>query len=235
MVVNPAPPVVLLIEDEVQIRRFLRPAIEAAAYRLVEAGGGEEGLLMATQCNPDIIILDLGLPDVDGLEVIRRVREWSHVPVIVLSARGQEQDKVAALDLGADDYVQKPFNVPEFMARLRVALRHAAAGAAIETTVVSAGDLSLDLVRREVRRKGELIRLTPLEYKLLTVLVRHAGLVMTHRHLLKEVWGPGMSNESHYLRIFIHQLRQKLEDNPSRPRHLITEAGVGYRFRIDGV
>jgi len=225
---------ILVIEDELPIRRFLRPAFEGAGYRLIEAQTGAEGLLQATQSNPDVVILDLGLPDLDGLEVIRRLREWFHRPIIILSARGQETDKVKALDAGADDYVQKPFSVGELMARLRVALRHGAAGdSPTESTSIVAGDLTIDLVRREVRRKGELVHVTPLEYKLLATLARHAGLVLTHRQLLKEVWGPGHAEESHYLRLFMHQLRQKLEDNPARPRHLITEAGVGYRFRME--
>jgi len=228
------PATLLVVEDEIQIRRFLRPAIEASGQRLVEASTGAEGILQVSQCNPDLVILDLGLPDTDGLEVIRRVREWSRVPIIILSARGQEQDKVAALDAGADDYLTKPFSVGELMARIRVALRHAASTTATPgATTVSFGDVTLDLTRREVRRKGEIVHLTPIEYKLLAVLVRHAGLVMTQRQLLKEVWGPGHAEEGHYLRIFIHQLRQKLEDNPSRPRHLITEAGVGYRLRME--
>lgn len=231
---NSAPATVLIIEDEQQIRRFLRPAVEAAGYRLVEATTGADGVLQATQCNPDVIILDLGLPDIDGLEVIRRVREWSHRPILILSARGQEDDKVNALDAGADDYVQKPFSVSELMARVRVALRHGATTAGEkESAALTAGDLEIDLLRREVRRNGELVHLTPIEFKLLATLVKHAGLVLTHRQLLKEVWGPGHAEESHYLRLFVHQLRQKLEINPARPRHLITEAGVGYRFRVE--
>jgi two-component system KDP operon response regulator KdpE len=225
---------ILVIEDELPIRRFLRPAVEGAGYRLIEAQTGAEGLLQATQANPDVVILDLGLPDMDGLEVIRRLREWFQRPIVILSARGQETDKVKALDAGADDYVQKPFSVGELMARLRVALRHSAPGGSqADTTNVIAGNLTIDLARREVRRGGERVHLTPLEYKLLATLVQHAGLVLTHRQLLKEVWGPGHAEESHYLRLFMHQLRQKLEDNPARPKHLITEAGVGYRFRIE--
>lgn len=224
---------VLVVEDEIQIQRFLRPAIEAADFQLVEATNGKEGLLRASQDGPDVVILDLGLPDIDGLEVVRRIREWSKMPIIILSARGQEQDKVAALDAGADDYVQKPFSVAELMARIRVAQRHAISESSGQAeTSFAAGDLSIDLLRREVRRKGQLIHLTPIEYKLLSALVRHAGFVLTQGQLLKEVWGPGHGQESHYLRIFIRQLRQKLEANPSRPRHLITEIGVGYRFRI---
>lgn len=222
---------VLVVEDELPIRRFLRPAIEAAGWQLVEAETAAAGILQATQARPDVIILDLGLPDADGIEVIRRVREWSALPIIILSARGQESDKVAALDAGADDYVQKPFNVPELMARIRVALRHAATlgQPGTESTLV-AGDIVIDLTRRVVTRGGAEVHLTPIEYKLLTTLARHAGLVMTHRQLLKEVWGPGHAEESHYLRIFVRQLRQKLEGNPAQPQHICTEVGVGYRF-----
>lgn len=229
------PAIILVIEDEVPIRRFLAPAIEGAGFKLLEAGTGQAGLLQASQHPPDVIILDLGLPDMDGLDLIARLREWFRGPILVLSARGQEGDKVKALDAGADDYVQKPFSVGELLARIRVALRHAAASTtvAIPTSSVSFGEIAIDLVRREVRRKGELVHLTPMEYKLLTVLVRHAGLVLTHRQLLREVWGPGNADESQYLRLFMHQLRQKLEANPSQPKHLITETGVGYRLRTE--
>ena len=228
------PATVLVIEDELPIRRFLRPAVEAAGWRLIEADAGERGILEASQSRPDAIILDLGLPDIDGIEVIRRIREWSTVPIVILSARGQDQDKVDALDAGADDYVPKPFSVSELMARIRVALRHAAnrAQPSAEPTIV-AGDITIDLVRRQVTRQGQEVHLTPIEYKLLTVLAGHAGLVLTHRQLLKEVWGPGHAEESHYLRIFVRQLRHKLEENPTQPRHILTEVGVGYRFVVD--
>jgi two-component system KDP operon response regulator KdpE len=225
------PATLLVIEDELPIRRFLRPAVEAAGWRLVEAANGQAGILEASQSRPDAIILDLGLPDLDGIEVIRRIREWSAVPVIILSARGQEQDKVSALDAGADDYVQKPFSVGELMARVRVALRHAEGRAQPgQEAIIVAGDLMIDLVRRQVTRAGQEVHLTPIEYKLLTTLARNAGLVLTHRHLLNDVWGPGHAQEAHYLRIFVRQLRQKLEENPAQPRHLLTEVGVGYRF-----
>lgn len=223
---------VLVIEDELQIRRFLRPAIEAAGFTLIEAVDGKNGMLEASQASPDVIVLDLGLPDMDGLEVIRRLREWCQTPIIILSARGQETDKVAGLDAGADDYVQKPFSVSELMARIRVALRHSTASE--ETVpVVVAGEMKIDLLRREVTRDGQIVHLTPIEFKLLATLLKHNGMVLTHRQLLKEVWGPGHSEESHYLRIFIRQLRHKLEINPSRPAHILTETGVGYRFRIE--
>lgn len=230
---NTAPATVLVVEDELPIRRFLRPAIEAAGWRLVEAETAAAGILEATQARPDVIILDLGLPDIDGIEVVRRVREWSAMPIIILSARGQESDKIAALDAGADDYVQKPFNVAELMARIRVALRHATSLSqpSANSTVV-AGDIAIDLARRVVTRGGAEVHLTPIEYRLLTTLARHAGLVMTHRQLLKEVWGPGHAEESHYLRMFVRQLRHKLERNPNQPEHLLTEVGVGYRFRL---
>lgn len=228
---NSSPATILLVEDEQPIRRFLRPAIEAAGWRLVEAATAAAGILEASQSMPDAIILDLGLPDADGIEVIRRVREWSPVPIIILSARGQEADKVVALDAGADDYLQKPFSVKELMARIRVSLRHAAmAGEQAGKETLVAGDITIDLGRRVVTRDGAEVHLTPIEYKLLTTLARHAGLVMTHRQLLKEVWGPGHAEESHYLRIFVRQLRQKLEHNPTRPRHILTELGVGYRL-----
>ena len=228
------PPTVLVIEDETPIRRFLRPSLEAEGYRLVEAASGKAGLLEASQNNPDVIVLDLGLPDMDGLDVIRQLREWTAVPIIILSARGQEGDKIAGLDAGADDYVGKPFSVGELMARIRVTLRHAAQSQREDhLSTIEAGDIRIDLLRREVWRNGEEVRLTPIEYKLLTTLVRHAGLVLTHRQLLQQVWGPGHGDESHYLRIFIHQLRHKLEANPSRPQHLLTEAGVGYRFKLE--
>lgn len=225
---------ILVVEDELPIRRFLRPAVEAAGWRLLEADTGERGLLEASQNRPDVIILDLGLPDIDGIEVVRRVREWSVVPIIILSARGQEKDKIAALDAGADDYVQKPFNVGEFVARIRVALRHAASRAqpSPEATII-AGDITIDLHRRVVTKLGKDVHLTPLEYKLLTTLARHAGMVLTHRQLLREVWGPGHAEDSASLRMVVRQLRQKLEQDPTQPQLLLTEMGVGYRFRIE--
>ncbi|MCC7291823.1 MAG: response regulator [Phycisphaerales bacterium] len=228
------PACVLLVEDELPIRRFLRPSIDAAGWRLVEAETGQRGILEASQNRPEVIILDLGLPDIDGIEVVRRVREWSAVPIIILSARGQEKDKIAALDAGADDYVSKPFGVGELIARVRVAMRHAARQAqpSADATIV-AGDIVIDLPRRVVTRCGQEVHLTPLEYKLLTTLARHAGMVMTQRQLLREVWGPGYAEESTYLRMFVRQLRQKLEKEPSQPRYLLTEVGVGYRLRLE--
>jgi two-component system KDP operon response regulator KdpE len=227
-----AAPLLLLIEDEPQMRRFLRTALGANDYRLVEAETAKEGLAQAAARNPDVILLDLGLPDRDGLEVARELREWSATPIIVLSARGREEDKVKALDLGADDYLTKPFGVEELLARIRVALRHAAMppGTAPEP-VFEAGDLRVDLPARRVWRAGEEIHLTPTEYKLLTTLVRHAGKVLTHRQLLKEVWGSNYVNQSHYVRVYLAQLRQKIEADPARPRLLLTEPGVGYRLK----
>ena len=227
-------PLILLIEDEPQMRRFLRTALTANDYRLVEATTAKEGLAQAAARNPDVVLLDLGLPDRDGLEVARELREWSGTPIIVLSARGREEDKVKALDLGADDYLTKPFGVEELLARMRVALRHAATppGEPPEP-VFEAGDLRVDLPDRRVWRAGEEVHLTPTEYKLLATLVRHAGKVLTHRQLLKEVWGANYVNQSHYVRVYLAQLRQKIEADPARPRLLLTEPGVGYRLKTE--
>jgi len=224
-------PLILLIEDEPQMRRFLRTALTTNDYRLVEAETAKEGLAQAAARNPDVILLDLGLPDRDGLDVARELREWSGTPIIVLSARGREQDKVAALDFGADDYLTKPFGVAELLARIRVALRHAALppGSAPEP-IFEAGELRVDLADRRVWRQGQEVHLTPTEYKLLATLVRHAGKVLTHRQLLKEVWGANYVNQSHYVRVYLAQLRQKIEADPARPRLLVTEPGVGYRL-----
>ena len=227
-------PLVLLIEDEPQMRRFLRTALESNDYRLVEAGTAREGLAHAAARNPDVILLDLGLPDRDGLEVARELREWSGTPIIVISARGQEADKVKALDLGADDYLTKPFGVEELLARIRVALRHAATPAgALPEPIFESGELRVDLPNRRVWRAGKEVHLTPTEYKLLVTLVRHAGKVLTHRMLLKEVWGPNYVNQAHYVRVYLAQLRQKIEADPARPRLLLTEPGVGYRLKAD--
>jgi two-component system, OmpR family, KDP operon response regulator KdpE len=225
-------PLILVVEDEPQMRRFLRAALGGHRYRLVEAATAKEGLAHAAGRNPDVILLDLGLPDEDGLQVTRQIREWSQVPIIVISARGKEPDKVRALDLGADDYLTKPFGVEELLARIRVALRHAlaTAGAAPEP-VYQSGDLTVDLANRQVTRAGRTIHLTPTEYKLLAALVRHAGKLLTHRQLLQEVWGGNYVSQFHYLRIYIMQLRQKIEENSTLPRYILTEPGVGYRFK----
>lgn len=223
-------PVIVLIEDELQIRRFLRANLLGQGYRLFEAATGGDGLMEAATRQPDVVVVDLELPDMDGIDVIRRLREWTNVPVIVLSARGQERDKVAALDAGADDYVSKPFGPGELLARIRVALRHSARVAGEDATTFAVGDLQVDLPRRQVFVAGKEVHLTPIEYKLLTTLVRHAGKVLTHRQLLKEVWGPSHSSEAHYLRVYMVQLRRKLEADPTRPRYLLTEPGIGYRL-----
>ncbi|MBZ5590293.1 MAG: response regulator [Acidobacteriia bacterium] len=228
-------PTVLLIEDDPQIRRFLRATLPAHGFRLIEAEAGERGLVEAATRNPEVVLLDLGLPDIDGLEVTRRLREWSAVPIVVLSARGLERDKVAALDAGADDYLTKPFGVEELLARLRVALRHASrAGGDVPGPVFAAGGLEVDLAARRVRTAGQEVHLTPTEFRLLAVLVKHAGKVVTQRQLLVEVWGPGAAGNAHYLRVQMHGLRHKLEKTPARPRYLITEPGVGYRLREEG-
>ncbi|HEX9164598.1 MAG TPA: response regulator [Gemmatimonadales bacterium] len=224
-------PVVLLIEDEPQMRRFLRATLRAHAYHVVEAATGREGLSQAAGRNPDLILLDLGLPDVDGLALTRQLRSFTRAPIIVISARGQERDKVAALDLGADDYLTKPFGVPELLARIRVALRHSAEPPGSDAaSVFESGDLRVDLPRRQVLCRNEEIHLTPTEYKLLTTLVRYAGRVITHRQLLQEVWGTNYAEQTHYLRVYMRQLRHKLERDPTRPRLLLTEPGVGYRL-----
>jgi two-component system KDP operon response regulator KdpE len=224
---------ILIIEDEPPIVRFLRTALAGHGYAFHEAATGQEGLAQAASCRPDIVLLDLGLPDMDGIEVIRRLRSWSAVPVIIISARGQEQDKVAALDAGADDYLTKPFGIPELMARIRAALRHAGrAGDDAESAVFVSGDLKVDLAGHLVYLHGKEIALTPVEFRLLALLVKHAGKVVTQRQLLKEVWGPHLTDETTYLRVFVHQLRYKLEANPARPKYILTEAGVGYRFKL---
>jgi two-component system, OmpR family, KDP operon response regulator KdpE len=225
-------PMVLIIEDEPQMRRFLRATLRAHDYLVVEAATAREGLMQAAGRNPEIVLLDLGLPDADGLEVARTLRQSTRTPIIVLSARGQERDKVAALDHGADDYLTKPFGVQELLARMRVALRHAALPAdAPPEPVFQAGDLRVDLIRRHVFRGSQEVHLTPTEYKLLAALIRHAGRVITHRQLLQEVWGASYVDQTHYLRVYMAQLRHKLEPDPARPRLLTTEPGVGYRLR----
>jgi len=222
---------VLVIEDEPQMRRFLRPALEGQGYRVVEASTAREGMALASSHNPDLVILDLGLPDGDGIEVTQRLREWSAAPIVVVSARGQEADKVAALDAGADDYLTKPFGTGELFARLRVANRHSAAVKEGGEPVFEAGGLKIDVAARQVYRDGQEVHLTALEYKLLATLARHAGRVVTHRQLLKEVWGPSSVNETQYLRVYMAQLRHKIEKDPARPALLVTETGVGYRLR----
>jgi two-component system KDP operon response regulator KdpE len=225
-------PLVLIVEDEIQMRRFLRTALSAQDYRIVEAESAKEALVAGTTHSPEVILLDLGLPDGDGITLTRQIREWSRVPIIVISARGREGDKVAALDAGADDYLTKPFGVNELLARIRVALRHAAqSGPDSSSTVVEVGGLRIDPARREVTLDGREVHLTPIEYRLLALLACNAGKVLTHRQLLTEVWGPAYVNETHYLRVFMTQLRRKIEPDSARPRLLVTEPGVGYRMR----
>jgi len=225
-------PLILLIEDEPQLRRFLRTTLTTRGFRLLEAENGQQGLMHATGHNPDLVLLDLGLPDMDGIEVVKRLREWSGVPVIVISARGQEDDKIKALDLGADDYLTKPFAAGELLARMRVALRHATAQAkeAPEPVFESEG-LRVDLAKRQVFVRGEEVHLTPIEYKLLALLVRHSGKVVTQQQVLREVWGPTQTDQTHYLRVYMGHLRRKIEADPARPKLLLTETGVGYRLR----
>jgi two-component system, OmpR family, KDP operon response regulator KdpE len=226
-------PLVLLIEDEPQMVRFLRASLCTHGYRLIESITAADGLAQAAARNPDLILLDLGLPDLDGLEVTRRLREWTRTPIIVLSARGQDEDKIGALDAGADDYLTKPFSVGELLARMRVALRHVTAPASGKPEpVFTLDELRVDLGKREVFVGDKAVHLTPTEYKLLTVLVQHAGKVVTHRQLLKEVWGPPHADNTQYLRVYMAQLRQKLEPNPARPQYLINEPGVGYRLKV---
>jgi len=228
---NSAKPVIVVIEDDPQICRFLRTSLGVQGFQVVEAGTGERGLIEIGTRKPELVILDLGLPDMDGIMVIRKVREWSAVPIIVLSARSQESNKIAALDAGADDYLTKPFSIGELLARIRVSLRHAArlAGDSVATLFCS-GDLQVDLALRSVHIGEQEIHLTPIEYRLLTVLIRHAGKVLTHRQLLLDVWGPAYVEHAHYVRIYMGQLRRKLETDPAQPRYLLTEAGVGYRL-----
>jgi two-component system KDP operon response regulator KdpE len=225
--------VIVAIEDDPQIRRFLRTGLESHGFQIHEADTGKLGLIEAANRKPDLVILDLGLPDMDGVEVVKKLREWSGMPVIVLSARATETDKVAALDAGADDYLTKPFGLGELLARIRVALRHASATAQEKGGVFLVAGLKVDLPHRRVYRDGSEVHLTPIEYRLLATLVKHAGKVLTHRQLLKEVWGPGHVERSHYLRIYMAGLRHKLETDPARPRFLLTEAGVGYRLAAE--
>ena len=228
-----APVTVLIVEDEPSMRSFLRASLTSHRYRVLEAESGQYGLQLAASHGPDVILLDLGLRDLDGVEVARRLREWTQTPIIVLSARGREQDKVEALDAGADDYLIKPFGMAELLARVRVALRHKAALAQSgEEPLFTVGELRVDLAKRQVFRGSDEIHLTPIAFRLLAVLVRNAGRVVTHRQLLRDVWG-AKATDTHYLRVFMGQLRQKLEPNPSKPRYLMTESGVGYRLKED--
>jgi two-component system KDP operon response regulator KdpE len=225
-------PAIVCIEDDPQMRRFLRTGLGAQGFRVFDAETGGQGLAEAGTRKPDLVILDLGLPDMDGVEVVRELRSWTRMPVIVLSARSMESDKIAALDAGADDYLTKPFGLGELLARIRVALRHANATAE-QGEAFAAGDLNVDFTKRLVTLKGQKLHLTPIEYRLLSVLIRNAGKVLTHRQLLKDVWGPAYADRSHYLRVYMGQLRHKIEADPARPRYLLTEPGVGYRFMAE--
>jgi two-component system KDP operon response regulator KdpE len=228
------PTYILVVEDEPQMQKFLRMSLASEGYRVVEATKGQEGIDLARTHNPDLVLLDLGLPDMDGTDVTKALREWSAKPIIVISARGQEEDKIRALDAGADDYLTKPFATGELMARIRVALRRTAhAGQERPEPVLEVGGLAMDLDKRQVFVGGSEVHLTPNEYKLLTVLMKNAGRVLTHRQLLKEVWGPAYASQTQYLRVYMVQLRHKLEADSARPRYLVTEPGVGYRLKVD--
>jgi two-component system KDP operon response regulator KdpE len=227
-----AAPVALVIDDEPQMRRLLRVTLEANGYRVFDAATGQDGVAQAAQRRPDVVLLDLGLPDLEGTEVLKRLREWSRVPVIILSVRDREDDKVATLDAGADDYVAKPFNSAELLARLRAALRHGQPQGA--DAIFRSGDLEMDLSKRVVLKNKVEVKLTPIEYSLLRLLVTHAGKVLTHRQLLTEVWGAKAVEQTHYLRVHIAHLREKIEDNPSKPELIITEPAIGYRLLPKG-
>jgi len=218
----------LVVDDEAAILRFLRPALEANAYEITSAGTAAEALKRIAAEQPDIVVLDLGLPDGDGKDVIRKVRQWSDVPIVVLSARDRDSEKIEALDLGADDFVNKPFSIGELMARLRAALRHRMQRQS-ETPVLRAGDIEIDIPRHRITRAGEEVKLTPKEFDLLSFLARHAGKVVTHRQILEEVWGPAHGGDTQYLRVYINHVRQKIETDPEDPKIVITEPGIGYR------
>lgn len=221
---------ILVIEDEISIRRFLKTALQSQGYHFIEAATGIAGIKMVEEYAPSVVLLDLGLPDIDGLEVIQKIRMWSSMPIIIFSARDQEQDKIQALDNGADDYLTKPFSVAELSARIRVALRHASRIKENEAPVLVLGDMKIDLLNRCVTKNEEKILLSPIQYSILSLLIRHRNKMVTHKQLLREVWGDHHTNDVEYLRIYIHQLRQKLEPNPAQPLYLKTEPGVGYRF-----
>jgi two-component system KDP operon response regulator KdpE len=226
-------PVIVVIEDDPQMRRFLRTSLGSHGFQVYEAETGRRGLVEAGVRKPDIVLVDLGLPDMDGVDVVKALREWTRLPIIILSARSAEQHKIEALDAGADDYLTKPFGIGELLARLRVALRHSAINPENATNEIFAtGELKVDLLKRMVFIGEREVHLTPIEYRLLSVLVKHAGKVLTHRQLLQDVWGPSYSENSHYLRVYMRQLRHKLESDPNKPQLLTTESGVGYRLKI---
>ncbi|HHY99176.1 MAG TPA: response regulator [Firmicutes bacterium] len=219
---------ILVVDDEAQIRRLLNVALTAHGYQVEEANCGQDAIARAATAHPDLVVLDLGLPDMEGLEVIKRVREWSQIPILILSVRGREEDKINALDAGADDYITKPFGMGELLARIRVAMRHVAKPE--DEPIISVGDLTIDLSKRLVTMKGQEVKLTPIEYDILKTLASYAGRVITHRQLLRLVWGPEYEMETHYLRVYIGQLRRKIEPDPARPKYIVTEPGVGYRL-----
>jgi two-component system KDP operon response regulator KdpE len=221
---------VLLVEDEPVIRRFVRTALHSEQYRVQEAGTIRQGLIEADRSKPDLVILDLGLPDGDGVQFVQDFRHWSQAPVLILSARSAEKEKIAALDAGADDYLTKPFAVGELLARMRALLRRGQQSQSPSDAHLSFANVAVDMARRVVMRDGEPVHLTPIEYRLLVLLLTNAGKVMTHRNLLREIWGPGHSDNSHYLRVYVGHLRQKLELDPAQPKHILTETAVGYRF-----
>lgn len=227
---NAKTPVTMIVEDERQIRRFMRSALESEGCRVLESDSGEQALLDAATHKPDLVLLDLGLPDLDGVEFIRDLRTWSTAPIIIVSARSDEHEKIRALDAGADDYLTKPFGVGELLARVRAQLRRQQRHNDSDP-VLRFGDVEVDLSHRHVSRAGADIHLTPIEYRLLGVMLANTGKVLTHRHLLREVWGPGYAESNHYLRIYVGHLRQKLESDPTQPQHFLTETGVGYRFQ----
>lgn len=228
---NATPVTLLVVEDEPQMRKFLRAALVSHGYKVLEAGSINEAVMLTTSHRPDMLLLDLGLPDGDGLSLVKQIREWSKVPIIVISARGREDDKVAALDAGADDYLTKPFGANELMARIRVGLRHGEDKSVERDAVQQIGSISIDRARRVVTRAGTELKLTPIEYRLLSFLATHLDRVVTHRQILKEVWGPNAQSQTHYLRVYAGQLRRKIEDDAARPALLVTEPGVGYRLR----
>lgn len=227
-------PLVLVVEDEPQMRKFIRASLLSHGYRLLEAEKGVDGVALLTSHNPDLVLLDLGLPDADGIDLAKQIREWSQVPIIVLSARGKEEDKVAALDAGADDYLTKPFGVNELLARMRVAERHSRVAHGVASVQqFEFGALKIDLIKRIVSVDSKEIRLTPTEYKLLVYLAQNAGKVLTHNQILKEIWGASYTNQTHYVRVHMAELRKKVEQDPARPVLLVTEPGVGYRLRVE--
>ncbi len=223
---------ILVIDDEIQIRRLLQITLEAAGFKVHLAASGEEGIRLAAMARPEVIILDLGLQDADGIDVLKKLRVWAEIPILILSVRASEQDIVAALDAGADDYLTKPFRTGELLARVRAALRHRQLTE--EGRAFSSGSLFVDLAARVVKKKGEVIKLTPTEYALLALFVRNTGKVLTHRYILQQIWGPTFEEETQYSRVYVAQLRKKLEDNPNTPKLIVTESGIGYRLAVEG-